>query len=258
MIKVYLLAKSTANDSEIQKWISDLGAEGWEYPDKETDGTIVTGVAAKRCYNSFQPGMNPNVTKVRECWVDYIENILSSGHGSVLEHVSYTFAIEGVSRVFTAEMNRHRAGVAISEASMRYIRFDSEIPYWAPRDITMPVNPEEKRTKEVFDDVFSFIAQKYKELCEIWDIENKSFHEKKRLTSLFRRIVPQGVCTGGVWTLNMRALRHVLTLRSSPHAEEEIVEVMSMIGKIMLEQEPLLFQDFQLIDGYYVPVYKKV
>ena len=70
-------------------------------------------MAAKRCYMSFEAGLNPNVTRVRKDLTEYLDNVLKSGHGSVLEHATYTFAIENVSRVFTGELNRHRAGVGI-------------------------------------------------------------------------------------------------------------------------------------------------
>src|SRR5580693_9415570 len=132
--EVFNIAKTQVYRVAVQKWLDYLGANEYEIPSEETttDPALLIALAAKRCYMSFQPGLNPNVTKVRKDMVDYIDNILASGHGSVLEHSVYTFAIEGCSRVFTGEMNRHRAGWAISEGSMRFIRFDKDIPWWMP------------------------------------------------------------------------------------------------------------------------------
>jgi thymidylate synthase (FAD) len=83
------------------------------------------------------------------------------------------------------------------------------------------------------------------------------FAEKKKLTSMMRRIIPMGACTGGVWTLNLRALRHVLTLRSEPAAEEEIALVAGLMIALMKKEEPILFKDF-VFEEYWKPKWKKV
>jgi len=299
--QVFLIAKSRPDMQAIANWHASLGVQY----DPELDnidalnkmyadtspGEIVTTTAGKRCYNSFVPGLNPNVTKIRGDIPSYIDNILASGHGSVLEHVTYTFAIENVSRIFTAEMNRHRAGMAISEGSGRYIRFD-EIPYWIPPSIqeesfedflaehgVTPQNDDEyndaydshlykqwleiegakARTRDEFHNAFAYMEDTYARLSNLWDYGNlKDFSEKKKLTSLFRRIIGMGAATGGVWTGNLRALRHICTMRCSPHAEEEILHVATMMLEKMMQEEPHIFGDFEQVDGYYEPKYKKV
>jgi len=208
---------------------------------------------------------------------------------SVLEHATYSFAIEGVSRVFTAEMNRHRAGWAISEGSLRFIRFDKDIPYWVPTSLQGPdviVNetgsvllgpdtikqkiaslPEEEQldyrkhfSRIIFKEVFTQIEYRYSQLLAAWEMDesSKSFHYKKTVTSALRRIVPLGVATGGVWTGNVRALRHVLAMRCSPAAEEEICHVFARIASEIVEREPLLFGDFSKDSGFWAPKYPKV
>jgi thymidylate synthase (FAD) len=264
-IQVYLIAKTQANPGVIQAWVDSLGAKDYEVPEDITDSESTIMHAAKRCYMAFEPGMNPNVTRVRTNWDDYFENILKSGHGSVLEHATYSFAIEGVSRVFTAELNRHRAGVAISEGSMRYIRFE-DIRFWMPNIFNLtgltPDSEEYQRrlaSQELFKRAFTQDEENYKELCRIWNIEKEtSFSRKKILTSAFRRIVGMGVSSGGVWTFNLRALRHILALRTSEHAEEEIAYTFSMIGKIVVESEPRIFCDFESTPYGWVPKYPKV
>src|SRR5688572_22057032 len=109
-IRIYKTAQTRVNYDEVSRWLTDLGVSpefcrGVEEDDTITDPALLIALAAKRCYMSFEAGLNPNVTKVRKEWADYIDNILKSGHGSVTEHACYTFAIEGVSRVFTGEMN---------------------------------------------------------------------------------------------------------------------------------------------------------
>lgn len=250
-IKVYLLAK-TVLSTDARRWLYDLKAD--DFLTAGSDAANLVELAGRRCYLSFQPGLNLNITAIRAEQAAYIENILKSKHGSILEHVSWTFAIEGVTRVFTGEMNRHRAGVAISEGSMRYIRKD-DIGWWCPFSIN-DSSEQSTQALTIFKEVFEFIEKKYKELEQIYDINNiKDFERKKKLTSMFRRILPMGVSTGGIWTFNARALRHILTMRCDPAAEEEISYVCHVILNIMRNNEPLLFGDFDS-DGK--PKYEKV
>ena len=286
-IKVYNIARTVVDVRAVEKWMKFIGADEFfeeqfnnrvqdEHCEEPrfnaiekpcSDGALLVALAAKRCYKSFQVGMNPNITKVRKDLCDYLDNILASGHGSVLEHAVYSFAIENVSRVFTGEMNRHRAGWAISEGSMRFIRYD-EIPYWLPTSLQVQPGDDEglARRKEssqyIFDEIFEKIEDAYKELTEIWQMDesDKNFSYKKKVTSCLRRIIPMGIATGGVWTGNLRALRHVIALRTEPSAEEEIFHVFGQIAEIMLKAENFVFKDFKKCesDGSFVPAYPKV
>jgi thymidylate synthase (FAD) len=266
-IEVFNIARTMVDREQVRKWLDHIGAVGYEIPEGTTDPALLVALAAKRCYMSFEPGLNPNVTKVRSDLVAYLDNILSSGHGSVLEHAVYTFAVEGVSRVFTGEMNRHRAGWAISEGSMRYIRMHDDIRWWMPTSLAItPSDDQDLATRKarsisVFDRAFRQMAENYAELLRIWEMEDghHNFGYKKRVTSCLRRIIGMGVATGGVWTGNLRSLRHVIALRSNePTAEEEIYHVFSKIGAYMVEHENALFGDFQNVQGSWIPDYRKV
>lgn len=268
-IEIFNVGRTVVDRAEVRRWLDHVGADGYEVPgpDVATDPALLIALAAKRCYMSFEPGLNPNVTRVRSDLVAYLDNILASGHGSVLEHAVYTFAIEGVSRVFTAEMNRHRAGWAISEGSLRFIRFDRDIPYWIPTSLTERASDDpdladrKAASRAVFDATFETVEHYYAELLKIWEMDegDKNFDYKKRVTSCLSRIVPLGVATGGVWTGNVRALRHVIALRTEPAAEEEIFHVFSRIAELMLAAEPALFGDLERTEaGGFAPRYLKV
>jgi thymidylate synthase (FAD) len=268
-IKIFNIARTEVDREEVRRWLDHVGANGYEIPDEATASSpaLLIALAAKRCYMSFEPGLNPNVTKVRRDMVAYFDNILLSRHGSVLEHAVYSFAIEGISRVFTAEMNRHRAGWAISEGSLRYIRFDKDIPWWLPTSL----QPNEKddpdlalrkaRSVEIFRRAFGHQEECYAELLQVWDMDasHHNFHYKKVVTSCLRRIVGLGVATGGVWTGNMRALRHVIAMRATEAAEEEIFYVFDQIARMMVAKEPLIFNDFKTDEnGFWTPEHWKV
>lgn len=280
-IEVFHIARTQVDREEVQRWLDFIGVQEYQIPSEETcsNPALLIALAAKRCYMSFEPGLNPNVTKVRKDLVAYCDNILASGHGSVLEHATHSFAIENASRVFTAEMNRHRAGWAISEGSLRYIRFQSKrdvqgnkvpntgLPWWMPPSMRdhpkddLETKKRKEKTREIFTRAFTHQEDCYEELVSLWDLDNPKvdFPYKKHMTSCFRRIIGLGVATGGVWTGNMRALRHVVTMRAEPAAEEEICYVFSKIAKLMTEKEPHFFSDFeQTPEGFWRPKYRKV
>jgi thymidylate synthase (FAD) len=204
------------------------------------------------CYRSWEPGLNPNVSKVRTDQKEYFLNILRSGHGSVLEHANYSFVIWDCSRVFTHEIIRHRAGSAFSQESLRFVRL-RDIPFRIP-DSLEPMRPQIISILETLED-FQITAAGHFGLDE----EGKSFHEKKEITSALRRLAPEGLSTMIIWTANVRTLRHTIQARTDAGAEEEIRYVFDKIGRIMLQEAPLLFGDFTVgEDGAWRTEYKKV
>lgn len=267
-ITVRVLAKTVVDRQAVREWLDEMGADEFEIPPEEavSDPALLVALAAKQCYMAFQPGLNPNVNKVRKDMVEYLENVLSQKHGSVLEHAVLTFGINGCSRVFTGELNRHRAGVGISERSMRYIRY-TNIKFWMPEcfrdELTDTISMQTKKaaSRELLTAQFDNQENMMTSFANIWKEElapDSTFHAKKVLTSAFRRGIGMGVATGGVWSLNLRALRHVIALRTDAGAEEEIVHVFKKVGKIMIAQVPELFGDFKEVNGSFVPEYWKV
>lgn len=266
---IFRIGRTEVDRDEVKRWLDFIGvSEGFELPEAEavSDPALLVALAGKRCYMSFEPGLNPNVNKVRQDYVEYIDNVMSQRHGSVFEHAVFNYAIEGVSRVFTAEMNRHRAGWAISEGSLRFIRF-TEIPYVLPESLR-PAPGDTPEAAEIkawtagkFQEAFAAQERVYGEMVARWglDVPGLSMTAKKKATSTFRRIVGMGVATGGVWSGNVRALRFVFAQRAAPDAEEEIARVFSLIVADMAQREPALFGDFhQNEHGFWVPKYHKI
>jgi thymidylate synthase (FAD) len=142
-VNIHLIAEPHLNWQGILQWLEDLGALPWALKFCDTQPYTADGLAelaGRRCYLSFgtrEDGLNPNVVKIREDQEAYIANILSSKHGSVLEHAQFTFALEGVSRVLTHELVRHRAGTAISQESGRYVRLTKDgTPFARKKEVT--------------------------------------------------------------------------------------------------------------------------
>ena len=243
--QVFLLARPAINEEGLAAYLQAVGAPGWA-TDAPSAAEKLIEVAGRSCYRSFEPGLNPNVTKIREGSKAYLENILAVKHGSVLEHANWTFAFFNVSRVFTHEIVRHRAGTAISQESLRFVRL-TEIGMWLPPEIRG--NPE---ALAIFEEAVVKSEEAQTRLAEGLEIEGRPFHEKKVLTSAMRRVAPDGVATTIIWTANARTLRWVIESRTEPGAEVEIRIVFGKVAEIMKGDAPNLFGDFKpipLADG---------
>lgn len=258
--EVYCVAKTDLNFREMERYLQAIGDPDWK-PTTDCGGELLIEAAGRMCYRSWQPYdpekpycSQPNVSKVREDSKVYFENVLKSGHGSILEHVSMSFICRNVSRVYSHELVRHRAGCAYSQESLRYVRLNI-LDYWLPSDVLA----NEEGAKK-FDEVMEKLGKIQGQLAEIYDIDNiKAFDVKKKLTSAFRRIAPIGLATSILFTANIRALRHIIAMRTSIHAEEEIRIVFDDIAKICKETYPMLFQDMgKQEDGSWVFEYNKV
>jgi len=212
------------------------------------------GVWCGNCYRSWEPGLNPNVTRIRTEQDVYLRNILASAHGSVLEHASFTFILHNVSRVFSHEIVRHRPGTAVSQESLRFVRL-ADIPFWFPEWALADAELMKRATAvlEQLEEFQLWMAQHFG-----LDEEGVKFHEKKHKTSFMRRFAPDGVATGLVWTANIRTLRHTIEARTDPGAEEEIRLVFGKIAELMRAEAPALFGDYTVTDGTWVPKWRKV
>ncbi len=258
--RVYLLAEPVLIQSEVAAWLADVGADAQLVMDRMggSDAEKLIELSARRCYKSFQPGLNPNVTKIREDSRAYHENILKVGHGSVMEHANFTVAFEFVSRVFTHELVRHRAGCAYSQESLRYVRL-TELGFWIP-----PIIAKNAEANAIFVQAVTYLESCQKKLGEIFaEAFEGDFALKKKMTSAFRRIAPIGLATGIVATFNARAFRHIAKMRTELAAEDEIRIALDKACKLIFPRHPFLFQDFEkgaLADGVFeqTPKFKKV
>ena len=99
--EVFLVARPQIDYDAMAAYLREVGGERWlERLDRgELEAQDLVEFAGKMCYRSWEPGLNPNVRKVRDEQAAYLQNILKQAHGSVLEHASFTFVLHNVSRV---------------------------------------------------------------------------------------------------------------------------------------------------------------
>lgn len=255
--EVYLVGRVDLDYEAIAGYLAEVGGDSWLQrldADELNDPQNLAEFAGRLCYRSWEPGLNPNVTRIRADQTQYLENILRSAHGSVLEHANFSFVLHNVSRVLTHELVRHRAGVAVSQESLRFVRLD-ELPFWFPEWAKEDAELMRRATAllEHMEEFQGWMAGHFG-----LDDEGVPFSEKKHRTSFMRRLAPDGVATGLVWTANIRTLRHTIENRTAPGAEEEIRLVFGKIAEIMRAECPALFSDFEVVDGAWIPKYRKV
>jgi thymidylate synthase (FAD) len=255
--QVFLVARPSVDVEGMRAYLESVGGTSWlelreEAGDSLNDGELLAEFGGRMCYRSWEPGLNPNVTRIRTDQDEYFANVLRSAHGSVLEHANYSFAFRDISRVFSHELVRHRAGSAFSQESLRYVRL-TDIGFRVPPALE-PLREQVVSIVEQLEE-FQLSAAERLEL----DSGELPFHVKKEITSALRRLAPIGLSTDILWTANVRTLRHVIEMRTADGAEEELRLVFDMVAAVMKREAPSLFQDFtRASDGSWVPEWRKV
>ena len=154
-----------------------------------------------------------------------LKSAIESGHESVLEHASFTFWILGVSRVTLAQLTRHRLA-SYSVLSQRYVDMEG-------RNFVIP------------DSISSEpgLRLKFRQICE----ESKEFYKQAMDAGVpkedARYIIPQGIETDLVMTMNARELRHFFALRCCNRARWEIRKLADEMFSICRNEAPELFTD---------------
>lgn len=176
------------------------------------NGDRLAGEAAAVCYQSNDPEKSLRLT-------------LKSGHESVIEHVSFTFKIEGVSRALLAQLTRHRIA-SFSVMSQRYVSMEN----------AQSVVPETIKNNE---SAYLLYLNAIAETQEAYNALVKMGIPKEDA----RFITPQGMCTEIVMTMNARELRHFFSLRCCNRAQWEIRAVADEMLRICKEKCPVIFEN---------------
>ena len=237
--KVYLLGRQAVVEEELARFLADEGVVF--STDTNVAPEVLGEIAGRTCYMSFGKGRKSN----RE----YLENILSSKHGSVLEHAVWNLLITGVSRALTHELVRHRAGFGYSQLSQRYVD-ESEARYVVP-----PLYQENDELCARWQQAVECVRKAYVELAEATTEYVQQKHpemaprdRRKWARQAARSILPNACETKIFVTGNSRAWRHFLELRGSPHADTEIRLLAVAIARLLKPESPNIFHDIELVD----------
>ena len=183
----------------------------------------LVAAAARLCYSPV--GADQLLEKMTEKQVfTLVDDLLAMGHESPIEHVSFTFAIEGVSRALSHQLVRHRIA-SFSQQSQRYVKEDA-FDYIIPPSIA-----QDAEAKAAFVSLMEQIQSTYNQLSS-----------KGIASEDARYVLPNACETKIVVTMNARSLYNFLTVRLCTRAQWEIRKMAELIRAELIKVSPLLFE----------------
>jgi thymidylate synthase (FAD) len=208
----------------------------------------IIAAAAKLCYASADidtllEGLNEENT------TNFIDMLTNIGHESPIEHVSFTFGIEGVSRALLAQITRHRIA-SFSVQSQRYVE-EKDFRFVTPPEISD--NPE---AIKIFNEQMDSAINAYNKLADILKDKHyetfisQGFDEKtakqkaqKKAIEDARFVLPNACETKMIVTMNARSLFNFFKLRCCQRAQWEIKAVADEMLRLCCEVAPVLFKN---------------
>lgn len=155
-----------------------------------------------------------------------IRRVLGYGHYSVIEHASFTFSVECVSRALTHQLVRHRIA-SYTQQSQRYVTYDTIEHYVAPRSIS-----ENEEAKEIYNETLKHISDAYQKLLKL-NIPKEDV----------RFLLPNAAKTNILITMNARELRHLFNLRCCERSQWEIQEMAIEMLREVKKVAPVIFEN---------------
>ena len=212
------------------------------------DGEKLIASASKLCYSPV--GVSQIEEDLEEDKVEsFLSHLMDMGHESPIEHVSFTFGVEGVSRTLTHQLVRHRIA-SYSQQSQRYVKLD-QFEYILPPSIEK--NPT---AKNIFIHAMEEDQKYYEENTEILfndyinayleeglsEKEAKRKAEKEAIEDA-RYVFPNACETKIVFSMNTRSLLNYFRLRCCERAQWEIRELAFQMLKEVKNVYPILFKN---------------
>ena len=246
---VVMLAKPQTNVASLAGFLEgfDPKLRFPEYLDDPTrlpDSSQLCKTAGQTCYMSFgiKRTTNENAAK-------YFERLTSAGHGSVLEHSSFSFLLYGISRSVTHELVRHRH-LGFSQVSQRYVSGS------VLRFVERPEYQSDERLHRLFEERADGVAAGYEAMANhllerqeggasMLSADYKT-DARKKVQQTARSLLPNETEAPMVCTGNVRALRHVVEMRADGHAESEIRNLAVRIFLCLVTADPILFGDYEI------------
>ena len=253
---VVMLARPRTNVAGLAGFLEgfdpELGFPAYlDDPTPLPDSSQLCKTAGQACYMSFGPRRTTN-----ENAAAYIERLTSAGHGSVLEHASFSFLLYGVSRSVTHELVRHRAGVGVSQTSQRYVsgavlRFVERPEYRDDEELHMLFEERVDRAAAEYEEMAQRLLERQEGGSAMLSADYKT-DARKKLQQTARSLLPNETEAPMVFTGNVRALRHIVEMRADAHAESEIRNLAVRLFLCLVTADPILFGDYEigeLLDG---------
>lgn len=238
---VYVVGRSHLDAAAVQQFLDDEETS-W-ITDTDSGTELLSELAGRLCYMSFGQRQGRKSNR------DYLSNIIDLEHGSVLEHVVWNLIITGVSRSFTHELIRHRAGWAYSQLSQRYV--DESAADFVEPDIVAG----DAELHNIWLHSIETAHQAYRQLSDglAAKIEReqpalKGRDKRKKAREAARSVLPNATETKVFVSANARALRHFIEYRGAADAEPEIRKVAHAVLDVMRREAPNIFGDYAVVE----------
>lgn len=191
----------------------------------------IVAMAAKLCYSPTDiTSLKGKIDKKDQ--KKFVEKLVAMGHMTPIEHPSFTFAIEGISRACSHQLVRHRVA-SYSQQSQRYVSEETGFDYIIP-----PVIKEDKELKKAF---IAFMKESQKSYNEMVTKLNKKGIKGEAANQDARFILPNACETKIVVTMNARELMHFFRLRCCNRAQWEIRAMAERMLKLAKKTAPVIF-----------------
>ena len=206
----------------------------------------VIAMASRTCYSPLDlAGLKDKAETANNA--AYIRRVLASGHTSVIEHASFTFGIEGVSRTLLAQITRHRIA-SFSVQSQRYVRLD-DFRYVVPPEIEAIPEAKEAFLASMEEDAKRYLdlAHKLEEghtarlMAEGMPEKQARAKASKQANEDARFVLPNACETKMVVTMNARSLQNFFHLRCCSRAQWEIRELAEKMFELVYPVAPHIF-----------------
>ena len=232
--RVFVVGSSIPRLDAFDEYLAYRG-ETWTSIDtpenNATDPATVSEWAGRVCYMSFSNAKS----RVRERYLQ--DSIMAHAHGSVIEHVTFNLLCADVARDIQLEFVRHRAGTGYSWESTRFT--DKHLRFVVP-----PRLRDTPEALEIFKAGILRQVESYDELRALAESEgDEGTLKRKRMKEAARGFLPGCRASDGMITLNARAARHIITLRTGEHADLGIREFAYEIYKALRATAPAFFAD---------------
>jgi len=199
----------------------------------------IIAAAAKLCYSSI--GIDEIMENVdNESTEKFLNMLMSYGHESPIEHISFTFGVEGVSRSLTHQLVRHRIA-SYSQQSQRYVKL-KQFEYIIPNEIE-----KDEKAKKIFVLAMEQCQEAYNGLADI--LKNKYINEglnalnaEKKAIEDARYVFPNACETKIILTMNARSLMNFFKHRCCNRAQWEIRGLADEMLRQVREVAPVLFK----------------
>lgn len=237
--EIYLVGNNVANNEEVGRFLASHAIVDVKPSDGE-EGEQLVELAGRLCYMSFA---NPRSGGTQA----YIQNLLASGHGSVLEHAVFSMIFCGVSRNLTHELVRHRAGMSYSQLSQRFVDHRSA-GFVVPPRLLGPGRDAEYNAWLVGVERLWHAYHEILDVAEREEIQQDTPRTlaRKRAREAARTVLPGCTETKIFVTGNARAWRHFLELRGSAEADAEIRRLaFAVLARLQSSPGKLLFADYE-------------